>query len=95
MAVELARIEPEGDRSADIGAGRTIFNQLCAACHGPNGEGGEAGVELTGKILSVSDIMTVASYGQNTMPAFSYAYTRDQLQDVATYIIEDVLADQP
>ena len=92
---ELVRIEPEDGRSADRGAGQTIFNQLCAACHGPNVEGGEAGVELSGKTFSVSDIMTVANYGQNTMPAFSYAYTRDQLQDVATYIIEDVLADQP
>jgi len=94
-APALTRVEPTAERSPNIEAGQAIFNQICAACHGPNGEGGEAGVELAGKTFTTSDIMTLASYGRNTMPAFSYAYSRDQLHDVATYIIDDLLARQP
>ena len=88
----ITRIEPLAERSPNIEAGQAIFNQICAACHGPNGEGGEAGVELRGKTFTTSDIMTLATFGRNTMPAFSYAYSRDQLHDVATYIIDGLLA---
>jgi mono/diheme cytochrome c family protein len=91
-APALTRVEPTAERLPNIEAGQAIFNQICAACHGPNGEGGEAGVELVGKTFTTADIMTLASYGRNTMPAFSYAYSRDQLHDVATYIIDDLLA---
>jgi mono/diheme cytochrome c family protein len=50
-------------------------------------------MDLIGKTYTPTEIMTLASYGRNTMPAFSYAYTRDQLHDVASYIIDDLLAE--
>jgi quinohemoprotein ethanol dehydrogenase len=93
QTVDLALVEPEEGRQPDLASGQTIFRQLCAACHGPNGEGGEQGMELIGKTYAPSEIMTLASYGRNTMPAFSFAYTRDQLHDVASYIIDDLLAE--
>jgi len=91
--MDLELVTPPEGRSPDLASGRTIFNSLCSACHGPNGEGGEAGVEFVGKTYSPTDIMTVANYGRNTMPAFGFAYTTEQLHDVASYIIEEVLAD--
>jgi len=93
QATELAVIEPPEGRTPDLASGQTIYRQLCASCHGPNGEGGEMGVELTSKTFTPSNIMTIANYGQNTMPAFGFAYTTEQLHDVAAYVIENVLAD--
>ena len=91
--MDLELISPPQDRAPDLASGRSIFNSLCSACHGPNGEGGEAGVELIGKTYTPTDIMTIANYGRNTMPAFGFAYTTEQLHDVAGYIIEEVLKD--
>ena len=94
QTVELARIEPPQGRNPDLAAGATIYNTLCTTCHGPEGEGGhQGGVELTGKPLTVTDIMTVANYGRNTMPAFGFAYTPEQLQDVAVYILDEILTE--
>ncbi len=90
---DIDPINPPEGHVADIAAGRGIFQGLCAACHGPNGEGGEAGVELQGKTLTATDIMTIANYGRNTMPAFGFAYTPEQLHDVAGYVIENILTE--
>jgi quinohemoprotein ethanol dehydrogenase len=93
QTVDVVLVEPEEGRQPDLASGQTIFRQLCSSCHGPNGEGGEQGMDLIGKTYTPTEIMTLASYGRNTMPAFSYAYTRDQLHDVASYIIDDLLAE--
>jgi len=89
--MDLEPITPPEGRNPDMASGRTIFRQLCSTCHGSNGEGGEKGVELIGKTFTPSDIMTVANYGKNTMPAFGFAYTTEQLHDVASYILVEVL----
>jgi len=89
--MDIDPVNPPEGHTPDVAGGRGIFQGLCSACHGPNGEGGEAGVELKGKTLSTSDIMTVANYGRNTMPAFGFAYTPEQLHDVATYVIQEIL----
>jgi len=92
-APELALEPPEG-RSADIEAGATIYNSLCTTCHGPDGAGGhQGGIPLTDKVLTVSDIMTTANYGRNTMPAFGFAYSPEQLHDVAAYVLEELLGE--
>ena len=90
-AADMAVITPPEGHTADIAAGGTIFRQLCSACHGANGEGGEKGVELIGKTFTPSEIMSIANYGKNTMPAFGFAYDTEQLHDVAAYIIQDIL----
>jgi len=44
-------------------------------------------------VLTVSDIMTTANYGRNTMPAFGFAYSPEQLHDVAAYVLEELLGE--
>jgi quinohemoprotein ethanol dehydrogenase len=77
--------------TANLDSGRQIFNTLCAACHGTRGEGHEAGVALQGKDFTLEHVMTMVSYGRNTMPGFVSAYSKEQIQDVATYLLETVL----
>lgn len=85
-------IEPVAGYTPNINSGREVYKAICTTCHGDTGEGGhQGGAPLKGKELSVSHIMTMATYGKNTMPALGAAYTKEQLQDVATYIREELL----
>jgi quinohemoprotein ethanol dehydrogenase len=86
-------IAPDPTYKADLASGKTIYSTLCVTCHGDTGEGGhQGGVPLKGKPLTLEHIMTTASSGRNTMPAFASIYSKEQLQDVGTYIIETLLA---
>ncbi len=85
-------VEPIAGYRANLDSGRKIYTSLCTTCHGATGEGGhQGGAPLTGKELSIGHIMTTATFGKNTMPSFQAAYTREQMQDVATYVLDEVL----
>ncbi len=90
-AAVAAAVEPVAGYTADIESGRTIYTTVCTTCHGPDGKGGhQGGVPLIGKELTLSHIMTMATYGRNTMPGFAAAFTREQFQDVGTFILDDM-----
>jgi len=87
-----AAVEQIAGYKANLDSGRKIYTSLCITCHGASGEGGhQGGAPLTGKELSIGHIMTTATFGKNTMPSFQAAYTKEQLQDVATYVLDEVL----
>lgn len=91
-AVATAQVQPVAGYTANLDSGRQIYTTVCTTCHGETGEGGhQGGAPLKGKALSISHIMTMATNGKNTMPAFQSAFTKEQLQDVAAYIINDLL----
>jgi alcohol dehydrogenase (cytochrome c) len=92
-AAPVNAVEPIAAYTANLESGRQIYTTLCTTCHGPNGEGGhQGGVPLIDKELNIGHIMTTATFGRNTMPAFATAYTREQMQDVATYVMEEIMA---
>jgi len=81
------------ERSADLANGRTIYQQSCIYCHGDTGEGGHGGgAELT-QALGVQGIMTMLSTGRNAMPNFRPVMSVEQMHDVASWLIEDLLAE--
>jgi len=81
---------PEPTRAANIIHGRTLYAAVCQPCHGASGEGGHGGGKpLTAK-LDVKEIMAVAYGGKNDMPSFRETLTSDDLQDVGTYIVQDL-----
>ncbi|MES2624069.1 MAG: PQQ-binding-like beta-propeller repeat protein [Pseudomonadota bacterium] len=88
-------VEPIEGYTANLESGREIYTTLCTACHGAAGEGGhQGGVPLIDKELTLSHIMTTATNGRNTMPAFASAYSREQMQDVGTFILEEIMPDK-
>jgi alcohol dehydrogenase (cytochrome c) len=76
---------------ANVAAGKQVFEQACALCHGSDGAGGHGvGAPLQGVKDFAAAMQTITS-GRNSMPSFATSLTRDQVRDVSAYVV-DVLA---
>jgi cytochrome c oxidase cbb3-type subunit 3 len=71
---------------SDTAAGRTIYEQTCAPCHGPTGEGGHGGGAPLVGASEPEAVTRVVRDGQNAMPPFAGALTEQQIRDVAAYV---------
>ena len=72
---------------ADLAAGRNLYLNTCAACHGPAGGGGAVGGGFVAPDLTGDDAKTVAEAaitGPGPMPRFSF--TPDELRDLTGYV---------
>jgi cytochrome c6 len=80
--------------AADLSNGEKIFNANCSACH----VGGN-NVIIANKTLkkdalekynmfSLEAVKTQVAKGKNAMPAFGARLRADQIEDVATYVLE-------
>jgi mono/diheme cytochrome c family protein len=81
-----------GTGAGDAAAGKTVFAQNCTPCHGASGHGGNGGPDLT-SIPSAKNLQTVigqVSNGGGGMPPFKGQLTQKQIDDVATYVVQDV-----
>lgn len=67
--------------------GAAIFQQNCAVCHGPEGEGG-AGPALQGigDHHSIEEITEVITNGQGQMPAWEDELTPEEIDAVAEFV---------
>ena len=87
----LAELDLE--RAPNLARGEEIFATVCQTCHGPTGEGGHLlGAPLTDG-LSIVDVVTTARSGVpgTPMAPFGNAYSVEELHDVASYIVEELL----
>jgi alcohol dehydrogenase (cytochrome c) len=85
-------VTPIDGYAANLANGAEIYRTVCTTCHGDTGIGGhQGGVPLKGKDLSLEHIMTMATNGKNQMPGFAAAYSKEQIQDVATYVRNSIL----
>jgi alcohol dehydrogenase (cytochrome c) len=78
--------------TGDPAAGKTVFADNCAGCHGVSGTGGNGGPDLTA-IPSAKDEATVMEQVQNGgggMPAFKGTLTQKQIQDVTAYVTQEI-----
>ena len=82
--------------AADAGAGETVFNANCAACHagGQNVIMPEKTLEkealesyLTGG-YNEKAVMTQVTNGKNAMPAFGGRLSDEDIANVAAYVIK-------
>jgi alcohol dehydrogenase (cytochrome c) len=79
-------------RAPSADNGRIIYSTSCVTCHGEDGRGGtHGGIELT-NALTVGAIVNVVTNGRNDMPAYGAVMSQDDLQDLAAYMVEDLLA---
>jgi len=81
-----------GQAAPDAAAGKTVFSDNCAGCHGFSGTGGNGGPDLTA-IPSAKDPAAVQKQvedGGGGMPAFKGTLTEKQIKDVTAYVTEDI-----
>jgi len=84
------RTETDDGRPGDAALGRSVYLEACVACHGAAGDGGQGGGPSLLGGLDHDSVVAVASAGRNTMPAFGSVYSRAELRDVASYILEEL-----
>ena len=73
-------------------AGKTVFSDNCAGCHGALGTGGNGGPDLTA-IPSAKDkaaVVKQVTNGGGGMPAFKGQLTEQQIQDVSAYVTSEI-----
>jgi quinohemoprotein ethanol dehydrogenase len=86
---------PVPTRAANVRNGAQIYHAACLPCHGDTGRGGEGGGPPLVNGLTRESILDTASAGRHNMPSFSSVYSADELNDVATYIVNDLAARKP
>ena len=81
-------------RTADVASGERLYKSVCVYCHGDHGQGGEGGGKAMSPALGLDGVLSVLATGRGKMPAFAAAMTPEQLQDVARYVHQELLANQ-
>ncbi len=80
--------------AADVAHGGQVFASNCAACHigGGNVVNAAKTLQLTDleqyQMASLEAIKTQVTNGKNAMPAFSGRLTEADIEDVATYVLD-------
>ncbi|MEJ2042531.1 MAG: c-type cytochrome [Reinekea sp.] len=80
------QFEGDGDRSATINEnGRELYNEQCASCHGPSGEGGSGGALIACATCGSQD--SLIKKIERDMPTASNPLKGSKASDVAEYVI--------
>ncbi|HEX7005486.1 MAG TPA: c-type cytochrome [Trueperaceae bacterium] len=83
--------EEEIDLEALMAEGESIFNSMCAGCHGMNGDQELAThvrkiTEAEETVSSAPDLIRQIMYGGAYMPGFGDVLSNEQIQAVASYV---------
>jgi glucose dehydrogenase/mono/diheme cytochrome c family protein len=87
----------EGEEAAaggpDAEAGKEVFAENCSTCHGADGLGGNGGPDLTTMPLAKtqSGAEKQVTNGGGGMPAFGGSLSEEEIQNVAAYVVEDIV----
>ena len=75
--------------AADVEAGRQLFQQACAVCHGDDGKGGHGAAPSLERLTDFDLAVRTVTEGRNTtMPAFRGVYTAEQIRDVSAFAVD-------
>ncbi len=80
--------------AGDAVRGEQVFKAICAACHIGGGNVIQPAKTLKKSalekyaMLDLNEIITQVTNGKNAMPAFRDRLTPEQINDVATYVLE-------
>lgn len=77
--------------SAEVEAGRALYDANCAECHGPDGKGVEAGAPDLADFATTSGVSQAAwaaavAGGKGTMPAFDGKLSADEQRATLAYV---------
>ena len=88
--------EPTESGEGDPDAGRQVWADNCAGCHGADGTGGNGGPSLTNSPVArnAGDTMAQVRNGGGGMPAFKDTLSEQQIRDVTAFVTERVAKKQ-
>jgi len=76
--------------AADPGNGGQLYSRHCTTCHGDGGRGTMPGVpDFTrgqGLFKPNSELVSIIEQGRHIMPAYQGILTRDEIDDVVSYV---------
>jgi alcohol dehydrogenase (cytochrome c) len=77
----------------DAAAGKEVFAEECSVCHGSTGHGGNGGPDLTTmpKAKEQKGAEEQVTNGGGGMPPFKGVLTPEQIENVAAYVVEDIV----
>lgn len=77
----------------DPAAGKTVFAEHCAGCHGETGHGGPGGPDLREMPLAQNEEGAIeqVTNGGGGMPPFGEQLSETEISDVAAYVVQDVV----
>lgn len=85
-ATVASATEPIATGGAALQAGKSLFQQNCAVCHGPDGKLGLNGAhDLTKSNLNTAGRVYMVTQGLGKMPSFKGQLTETQIQQVVAY----------
>ena len=77
-------------QAPDLVAGGQIYQQTCLPCHGADGKGGHGGGAPLSQLSNLDAMIQVITDGRNSMPPYTNALSTQQIQDVGSYILENL-----
>lgn len=85
--------EVEGSGGGDPAAGKTVFAENCATCHGEDGHGGAGGPDLREMPLAQTEEGAVqqVTNGGGGMPPFGEQLSEEEITDVAAFVVHEVV----
>jgi cytochrome c551 len=82
----------EENGGGDPAAGKTVFAEHCAGCHGEDGLGGAGGPDLTTMPLAQTEegaVQQVTNGGG--MPPFGGQLSEEEISDVAAFVVQEIV----
>jgi quinohemoprotein ethanol dehydrogenase len=78
--------------ATSVAAGKVVFADNCATCHGANGAGGNGGPDLTTRPNSkkLAAVMEQVRNGGGGMPPFKDTLTEAQIKAVSAYVTQKI-----
>jgi len=78
--------------AADLASGRRLFAQVCAVCHGEDGNGGHGAAPSVAEVKDLDIVIQAVTAGRNSMPAFRGVFTPEQIRDVSAFVVGSLAA---
>jgi mono/diheme cytochrome c family protein len=81
-----------GAPGGDPEAGAVVFSENCSTCHGTTGHGGAGGPDLRTMPLAQSEEGAIqqVTHGGGGMPPFEGVLSEEEIENVASYVAQDV-----
>lgn len=85
-----AAMAPVSLSAQDIFAGRGVYEQHCASCHGLDGRATVPGApnfnDGTGLYASDADLIRVVKFGKSLMPGYDHVLKESEILNAVSYI---------